>query len=344
MKKYALYLPQFHAFEENDKWWGDGYTEWVNVKSAKQLYKWHDQPVVPKDGYYDLSDVSTMERQYKAARANGIDAFAVYHYWSNGHQLMQKPINNLLDSESVEFKYYLTWANHNFYDKISYLEKKLLWKQQYDLKYIASHVEVLVKNFDDRRYEKLDGAPIFAIYDPRSIPNFASFITKYRDEFSKRGYENVHIRIAIKDHLDIKFAREHDKHIDSTYEYQPYLNGHKSSIKAKLYEFKVKVNREIIKRPTLINARKISREINKTSKLIPEKPYGFGVYVGWDTTPRWGVRGIIHKNFNQSCIDTQMERIIKLKDNHDFVVYTAWNEWGEGAVLENIIANETYAV
>ena len=90
MKIIAFYLPQFHAFPENDEWWGRGFTEWTNTRKAKPLYRGHYEPRVPlHKNYYNLLNPETFRWQIDHAKKYGVYGFCFYHYWFSGKILMQ---------------------------------------------------------------------------------------------------------------------------------------------------------------------------------------------------------------------------------------------------------------
>lgn len=99
MKIIAFYLPQYHTFPENDKFWGKGFTEWTNVKRAVPLYKNHYEPREPlNDNYYNLLDPKTFAWQIELAHKYGIYGFCFYHYWFSGKILMKKPMEMFLEN------------------------------------------------------------------------------------------------------------------------------------------------------------------------------------------------------------------------------------------------------
>ena len=111
VKVLAFHLPQYHKFVENDEWWGEGFTDWVNVRKARKYFKEHNQPRIPlNDNYYDMTDINTFYFQSELAEKYGIYGFCYYHYWFRGRLLMEKPLELMLEHKEIELRYCLCWA------------------------------------------------------------------------------------------------------------------------------------------------------------------------------------------------------------------------------------------
>ena len=166
-KIFAYYLPQFHAIPINDQNYGRGFTEWRNVARATPLFRGHCQPNVPYDlGFYSLDHAEILERQAALARKYGIYGFCFYYYWFGGNKVMEKPLRLFLDSR-IDLKFHLMWANENWSrlwdggNREIILEQKNVDPAAADIFY--KDIRPYIK---DRRYEKINNRPVFAIYRP----------------------------------------------------------------------------------------------------------------------------------------------------------------------------------
>lgn len=347
VKLLALYLPQFHEIEENNKWWGEGFTEWTNVKRGRKLYINHDQPKIPfNKNYYDLNDPTVMHRQVEMAKKAHIYGFCFYHYYFTGKKLLEKPVENYRNYEE-RIPYCLAWANQSWsrtwYGKNG--KNEILLSQSYGgVKEWTEHFQYLLPFFKDERYIKIKGYPVFLIYLAQDFHECSKMISLWNTLAEAEGIPGIYF-IAMDTGFNVKwFPRK----ISATVDFEPMRS---------LRDIPDCVNRIRTKRRRKFLRNGISKSIIKNSlmvdnvltyrligKLIEKRTYNLcnvdknylGVFTGWDNTARKDESGFVIRNSNpkkfEKLLMKQMKKSIEM--GNEFLFINAWNEWSEGAYLE----------
>ena len=353
MKIIAFYLPQFHEIPENNEWWGKGFTEWTNVKKAQPLFEGHNQPLVPLNGnYYDLgTGTETLRWQCKIARENGIYGFCFYHYWFNGHMLLQKPVDNYLKDRECDLPFCICWANENWTKAWVSKTDEVLMSQLYgDEEDWIEHFNYFLPFLKDDRYIRQNGRPILVIYRPELA---GSSLNKMLDCWTRLAAENgIKKPIYAYQHpnSDELLGRDMDE-FELAIEYQPSYALKDMGSLGTLRKIKRKVSNFTEKHFGFsINVRSMtSRLKGETEKLdlvdydkvweavlsrkINGNKYVPGAFVNWDNSPRRGELGKIFTGASPKKFERYMERaIVKAREEYkkDMMFIFAWNEWTEG--------------
>lgn len=195
MKILAFHLPQYYVFKENNEWWGENFTDWVNVKNCHSKYEGHNQPRVPYDDfYYDLTQVDTIKWQAELSKQYGIYGFCYYHYWFNGKLLMEKPCELLLKHPEIDQKYCFCWANEPWTRSWDGKDKEVIMPQQYgnEIEW-EEHFQYLVKFFLDDRYIKINNMPILILYRTNSIKRCNDMIMFWNQRCQEEGLEGIYV-------------------------------------------------------------------------------------------------------------------------------------------------------
>jgi hypothetical protein len=292
IRTIAYYLPQFHPINENDKWWGKGFTEWTNVAKAKPLYKGHRQPFLPDElGFYDLRVPEVREAQANLAKYAGLYGFCYWHYWfGNRKQLLERPINEVISSGKPDFPFCLAWANESWTGKWHGLDNKVLIKQEYIGKNdFIDFFNSCLPAFHDKRYIREEGKLLFSIYKPYDSPLIPEFLQLWRNLADVNSLGGFHFNAinAKKDALDLGF----DSYTSGTPRLNPGNNLlNKITKQAFNFRFSDMLRNFPHMGPEIYNYKDVVAAFLNTPVDDNEIPV---VLTNWDNTPRSGRAGIV---------------------------------------------------
>ena len=336
----AFYLPQFHAIPENDQWWGKGFTDWVNVKKARPLFKGHLQPKLPLDeNYYDLSKKETLYWQAELAQKYGVYGFCFYHYWFDGKLLLEKPAELLLQNADINIRYCFSWANEPWARTWDGKAHHVLMPQCYgDKESWKNHFDYLLPFFKDTRYIKEDNCPMFLIYKSQSIEQLPEMMSCWNRWAKEAGFNGIHL----VETLGSAEVDKRDLPFKTMVEFEPVRCNMQQSFISLNYK---RLRRRCIHLLNCIFQQSIAlhrpfsfEEVAKRSVRChsPKGTYA-GAFVGWDNTPRRQLAGTIILPPSKEQFKQYLKNKIEQTRNvyhTNYVFINAWNEWAEGTVLE----------
>ncbi|CAK9067532.1 unnamed protein product [Durusdinium trenchii] len=331
---FAIYFPQFHKFPENDRFWGENFTEWTllkdldpgNTSSPTVPFR---QPLGIADGglgYYDLTNYEIRRQQAQMARDHDVSGFMYYHYWFSGqgapenHLVMQKIPELMLRDGQPDLPFFFSWANEPWTRRWTGLEDVLLAQTYGDEQEWRQHFQYLVSFFKHPKYLRINGAPVFAIYRLGHMKHVAGRMFAFWRQLARQeGFHDLHLVQTIGNFYNVD---------------RQQVIANESEISASLHFWP-----QLFAAWNLWGAGDASSTFDLPLRTRAAHVQYWGAFTGFDRRPRDPTAKPILRSpevFNVSLQRTfqKMATFQSRQIGTNLFVITAWNEWNEQAVLE----------
>ena len=332
IKAIAFYLPQFHPIDENDRWWGKGFTEWTNVTKARPLFRFHYQPQLPADlGFYDLRLPQTQLAQANLAQEHGLHGFCYYYYWFDGKKVLNEPIERMLESGIPDYPFCVCWANENWSRNWDGQNRHVLLEQHYSEESNRALIHEFIKLMRDPRYIRHNGKPVLLVYRVRIIPNWLETARMWRDECRKAGIGEIHL-CAVRFGLEPLDGHPSEFGLDSFVLFPPH-ESEKVDARSAVRDLAKDFNGTILDYDTAM-----LKDLERFEDGY-EWPVHRGVMLGWDNTARRPRDSRIFLGSTPARLHRWLKGILSQESRHNedresLIFINAWNEWAEGTMLE----------
>ncbi len=334
VKLIAWYLPQYYEMEVNNKYHGQGFTEWYSVTRSIPLFTGHIQPHLPYDvGFYNLTMEDTLRKQVSLAREYGIYGFCVDYYWFSGVKTMEKPLQILHRCKDMDIHYCLNWCTENWTAKWDGENSGLIFEQKLEDGDDRKFFDDALPYFKDERYICIGGRPVLMIYKCTLFEKerFKTLLSNLRHYAVEEGFPGLYIMLTTAD--SVVDASEWG--FDALCEYPTSLIGGDVRASVKGYvnpNFKSAGN--ILDYATIVNRMTYSHR-------YPSSSCYYALTTNFDNSPRKGYSPncIVTINSTPDLYRTWLRDVIRRtvrehKEDDRYAFILAWNEWAESSHLE----------
>jgi len=299
------------------------------------------EPRKPLWGYVNEANPDVMEMQINAASRNGVNVFIYDWYWYDDRPFLEECLNDgfLGAPNNEQMQFYLMWANHDaghLWDKRnSHDLDTVIWSGKAGrAKFETIGRRVIGKYFSRLNYYRIDGKPVFSIFDLPNLVNGLGGIEATRDAFAwfdkqsaEAGYGGVHFQLTLWGDHETELA---DGTIVPDKLLAPKLGF--NSITQYQYCHMADINRTYADIMT-----DIPRVWEECARLgVTYIPH---VSVGWDNNARFFAYDdrIIKENTPEQ-IEAAFRAVKEFLARHPelppLITVNSWNEWTEGSYLQ----------
>lgn len=334
---YASDDPRLRPF------WPMGIGEWETIMTMQTRNPGHYWDRKPLWGYLNEADPAVMSMEIDQATEHGVNVFIFDWYWYDGRPFMETTLDNgFLKADNVDkMHFYLMWANHdvlNHWDtRLARVnESNVIWTGRVDReefeKICRRNIE---KYFTHPQYYKIDGKPVFMIYDlPQLIAGLggveqtAEALDWFKKEVKKAGFPGLDLQFAMWS-INLNYSGfDAGKAANPENEFVKKL-GFTSATHYQFAHF-TDVNRDYVQ---------IADSAVKEWARI-DSTYQFTFYphvsVGWDNSPRTGHSAVARNNTPEN-FEAALRKAKEFADKHPgqapLITINSWNEWTETSYL-----------
>lgn len=346
----AFVWPSYHPEDRARVFWPMGIGEWETVMKNEPKFEGHDQPRRPVWGYVNEADRYVMEMQIAAAADHGVNVFIYDWYWYDGMPFLEACLNDgyLKARNNDRVKFYLMWANHdvnhnwdrrNSDDARNRKNTSIIWRGSVE----RPEFEKIARRwigmyFGHPSYYKIDGKPVFMIYDLNKLIEGLGGVEQAKDaldwfraEVKKAGFPGLELQISLRRHSEKSLSGVAGDNIGTQKDVLEKL-GFDSLTHYQFCHF-ADVNRDYVE-----VMKDVLKEWNAVSSQYAA-PYYPHVSVGWDSSPR-AIRhhGAIIKNNTPANFEAALREarafVDARPDKAPLITVNSWNEWTETSYLQ----------